>query len=415
MSVKALNKYIETLFRDDHNLRKVYVRGEVSNFRPHPSGHMYFTLKDEESTISVVMFVREALKLDFQLENGMQILVEGRVDVYYKQGKYQIIASSINQDGIGNLYVAYLQLKNKLEKEGLFDERYKKPIPVFPHNIAVLSAKQGAAVRDVVRTLQSRAPFVNIVIFPVPVQGEKAYEKICSTLRNVDQCGFDTIIIARGGGSLEDLYNFNSELLARTIFDCQTPIISGIGHETDFTICDFVSDFRAVTPTGAAIKATPDCKELRKNSELLKRQLINSMNLRINDESRKLDRLIHSYFFENPDQLYNNELLRLSSLEQSLVSSITMFDTHNRQILNNLVISLENSFNENIKDRQHRLKLDIEKLDAYSPLKILSRGYSLVYKDETLIKSADAINQEDVLTIKLSDGKIKSKVIEVEK
>ena len=288
ISVFALNKYIKAKMNQDVSLQNVYIKGEISNYRPHPSGHLYFTLKDENSRVSAIMFASAARKMSFQIENGMQVFIHASVSVYEASGQYQLYVQTIQQDGIGNLYLQYEALKRKLEKEGLFDLKYKQSIRSFPKGIAVLSAKQGAAVQDIVRTIHLRFPFAKVIVFPIPVQGKNAYLQIIETLKQVDTLGFDTIILARGGGSIEDLWNFNEEDLARCVFACQTPIITGIGHETDFTICDFVSDYRSATPTAAAVKATPDQKELRVYQENLQRQLLYKMKHRLDVQRQYL-------------------------------------------------------------------------------------------------------------------------------
>ena len=274
INVLTLNQYIKSKLNEDAILSNIYIKGEISNYRPHPSGHIYFTLKDEYSRIQAVMFASHAKNLDFKVDNGKEVLINGYVSVYEVSGNYQLYVTNMQENGAGALYQKFEQLKNKLENEGLFDQQHKKDIPSFPSRIAVLSAKQGAALQDVLRTIHLRFPFTQVVIFPIPVQGNGAYKEIMKTLKYVDALRFNTIIIARGGGSIEDLWNFNEEELARVIYDLKTPIISGVGHETDFTICDFVSDYRAATPTAAAIKATADQNELKKQRLYLHNQLM---------------------------------------------------------------------------------------------------------------------------------------------
>ncbi len=415
ISVHSLNQYIKARFQQDVQLQNVYIKGEVSNYRPHPSGHLYFTLKDETSRVSAIMFASSAKKMKFHLENGMHVLVQARVAVYEVNGTYQLNVLRIDQDGIGNLYLAFQQLKDKLEKEGLFDQKYKKEIPRFPHSIAVLSAKQGSAVMDVIRTIHNRAPFVNVVVFPIPVQGENAFITISKVLKEVDRIGFDTIILARGGGSIEDLINFNSELLARTIFDLKTPLISGIGHETDFTICDFVSDIRAVTPTGAAIIATPDCKELKRKIFDDKKKLISVMDKKIELEKRHLNYLTHSYILKNPEQLYANQLMKVSQLEDNLFSKIKLFEQRHQQNNTILIQRLIKAIHQKIDYQNYKLRIQIEKLDAFSPLKILSRGYHLVYKDNHMIKSINELEKNDQISIQMNDGQVLASVKQVKK
>jgi len=268
---------------------------------------------------------------------------------------------------------------------------------------------------DVIRTIHNRAPFVNVVVFPIPVQGENAFITISKVLKEVDRIGFDTIILARGGGSIEDLMNFNNELLARTIFDLKTPLISGIGHETDFTICDFVSDIRAVTPTGAAIIATPDCKELKRKIYDDKKKLISVMDKKIELEKRHLNYLTHSYILKNPEQLYANQLMKVSQLEDNLFSKIKLFEQRHQQNNTILIQRLIKAIHQKIDYQNYKLRIQIEKLDAFSPLKILSRGYHLVYKDNHMIKSINELEKNDQISIQMNDGQVLASVKQVKK
>lgn len=403
ISVFALNKYIKAKMNQDVSLQNVYIKGEISNYRPHPSGHLYFTLKDENSRVSAVMFASYAKHLDFKVENGKQVFIRANVSVYEITGQYQLYVQTMQEDGIGNLYLQFEKLKKKLEKEGLFDPKYKKKIPAFPKSIAVLSAKQGAAVQDVVKTLQLRFPFTKVIVFPIPVQGKNAYIKIIETLQQVDHIGFDTIILARGGGSIEDLWNFNEENLARCIFNLKTPIITGIGHETDFTICDFVSDYRGVTPTAAAIHASPDQNELKKQRILLHEQLLYRMKQNLHMKRQNLDRLQNSYYLKNPDYLYSNELLRLSHLQDQLFHQLKIFDMKSYQKLFNYQRLLKEKIDKKIADYEKTTQMKISQLDALSPLKVMQRGYTLIKKDNHVIKSANDLKKGDIVHIIFSD------------
>ncbi|MCD8027844.1 MAG: exodeoxyribonuclease VII large subunit [Erysipelotrichaceae bacterium] len=400
LSVYALNRYIKNQFDQDVNLQNIYIKGEISNYRPHPSGHIYFTLKDEHAKINSIMFASFAKKLKFQLENGMQVLIHGYVSVYEASGQYQLYVQSMQKDGIGLLHERYEMLKKQLEQEGLFDISHKKDIPSYPKSIAVLSAKQGAAVQDIVRTIHLRFPIVRVFVFPIPVQGKEAYKKIVEVLRSVDKIGFDTIIIARGGGSIEDLWNFNEEDLARCIYACQTPIISGIGHETDFTICDFVSDYRAVTPTAAAIKATPDKMEMSRQINQLNEQLIYRMNQYLISKKICLDRLQKSYYLTNAEILYSNEILRLMNLSDHLSHYLKIFEMNNRQLLNDNINLLQQNFIKLLKNKQNTLQQNIISLDALSPLKVMQRGYVLIHHQNTMIKSSSLLNKDDEIDSK---------------
>lgn len=394
----------------DVALQNVYIKGEISNYRPHPSGHLYFTLKDEKSRVSAIMFSSQSQKLDFKIENGMQVLVAASVSVYEVTGQYQLYVQTIQQDGIGNLYLQFETLKQKLYKEGLFDESHKKQIPIYPKSIAVLSAKQGAAVQDVVRTIHLRFPFTKTIVFPIPVQGKDAYLEIIEVLRQVDEIGFDTVLLVRGGGSIEDLWNFNEERLVRHVFNMKTPVITGIGHETDFTLCDFVSDYRGVTPTAAAMKATPDQHQLRKNIAGLNQQLCYKIEYIVEKNKKNLIRLKQSYYLKNPEVIYLNEILRLSKFQDQLSYQFHVFDIKIFKKLQNYQIHLKQNIDLRLQLQQSLLHQRISQLDALSPLKVLNRGYSLVTKDNQVIKSSKELNKKDLIEIQFHDGKLKAKV-----
>ena len=410
LSVYALNQYLKAKFNQDVALQNVYIKGEISNYRPHPSGHLYFTLKDENSRISAVMFASAAKKLDFDIENGMQVLIHAQVSVYEVSGQYQLYVKTIEQDGIGQLYLKYEALKKKLFVEGLFDEEHKKAIPVYPRGIAVLSAKQGAGLQDILRTIHLRFPFTKVIVFPIPVQGQGAYLQIIHTLKQVDKLGFDTIILARGGGSIEDLWNFNEEDLARCIYDLNTPLISGVGHETDFTICDFVSDYRAATPTAAAVKATPNQHELKQQLNQLNKQLNTLMKQKIDLSSQRLTHLKNSYTFMNPEMMYSNEILRLNHLQDRLIHCYSTFDEH---VFNDIVDhqnQLKHRIDNLILQKDYELKKMIATLDALSPLKVMQRGYTIIKKDDHIINSGKQLNKGDCIQIQFIDEVKKAKI-----
>ena len=410
ISVFALNKYIHAKIKQDVSLSNIYIKGEISNYRPHPSGHLYFTLKDEHSRINAIMFASNAHFLDFELENGMQVLIQGHVSVYEVTGQYQLNVKKMEQDGLGKLYLQFEILKKSLEKEGLFDQSHKKPIPVFPKSIAILSAKQGAGLRDVVSLIQSRFPFSKVVIFPIPVQGKNAYFQIVQTLESVDKLGFDTIIIARGGGSIEELWNFNEELLARAIYKAQTPIISAIGHETDFTICDFVSDIRARTPTDAAVIATPDQSELKIHLHLISKSLIDHYQRYLKLQEQKLIRLKHSYFLTNPENIYVNEIIRLTSLKDRLIHQGHLFDIKQAEKLKKYQTQLVSYMNNQLTYKNHQVQKYIIQLDALSPLKVMRRGYTFIESHQNLVRSAKEVKQGDMIDITFYDGKHKAQI-----
>ena len=410
ISVFALNKYIHAKIKQDVSLSNIYIKGEISNYRPHPSGHLYFTLKDEHSRINAIMFASNAHFLDFELENGMQVLIQGHVSVYEVTGQYQLNVKKMEQDGLGKLYLQFEILKKSLEKEGLFDQSHKKPIPAFPKSIAILSAKQGAGLRDVVSLIQSRFPFSKVVIFPIPVQGKNAYFQIVQTLESVDKLGFDTIIIARGGGSIEELWNFNEELLARAIYKAQTPVISAIGHETDFTICDFVSDIRARTPTDAAVIATPDQSELKIHLHLISKSLIDHYQRYLKLQEQKLIRLKHSYFLTNPENIYVNEIIRLTSLKDRLIHQGHLFDIKQAEKLKKYQTQLVSYMNNQLTYKNHQVQKYIIQLDALSPLKVMRRGYTFIESHQNLVRSAKEVKQGDMIDITFYDGKHKAQI-----
>lgn len=410
ISVHTLNKYIRSKFDQDISLHNVYIKGEISNYRPHPSGHLYFTLKDDHSRVSAVMFASLAQKLAFKLENGMQVFIRARVSVYEITGEYQLYVQSIEQDGLGKLYLEFENLKKRLANEGLFDAKYKKPISHFPRSIALLSAKSGDAVHDFIQIAHSRFPHVRIILFPIPVQGKNAYLKIIETLQAVDRIGFDLIVITRGGGSIENLWNFNEEALARTIFQCQTPIISAVGHEMDFTICDFVSDLRCPTPTAAAVSATPDQQKLKDHLHELEEQLVYRMKQYLQIKKQVLYRLENSYFLTTPEALYSQEILRLTHIKDQLSYQFKVFNIKTYQQLSQHQKRLKEQLDQNIQKQNYKIKQLIIQLDALSPLKVMQRGYTLVQKDQQLIKSYQDLKTGDLIDIQFYDGIKKAEI-----
>ena len=365
VSVHALNRYIKAVLDSDMQLRTVYIRGEISNYRPHPSGHMYFTLKDDqtESSISAIMFASQARYLKFRLRDGMKVFITAQVSVFERAGRYQLYVRSMQEDGLGNLYLRFNELKQTLEKEGLFNTMHKKAIPVMPERLAILSARQGAALQDVLRILHQRYPLVRRDIYPVPVQGRDAYKYIVETLRQVDQLGYSTILLVRGGGSIEDLWNFNEEALARCIYDLKTPIITGVGHETDFTLVDYVSDLSAPTPTAAAVAAVPSQKELLSHLENKIMQLSNVMRKTIYLEKQKLEQYTHSYVFTDPSRIFETKFMKLDNVHLKLnnykirIKQKSHYEMHKKAIqLNTLIKQKQLIETKNISNKQELLK-----------------------------------------------------------
>lgn len=430
LTVTALNRYLKAKIDADSQLQKIYIMGEISNFKHHSSGHLYFTLKDENSRVNAVMFSSKARKLPFEPANGMKVFIQASVSIYDVAGTYQLYVDKMEQDGLGNLFLRYEQLKKQLAGEGLFSPENKKQIPKFPSRIAVLSGYPSAALADVVRTIKLRFPVVRIVAFPIPVQGKDAYIKICRMLKYVDSLNFNTIIIARGGGSLEELWNFNEELLARAIFECKTPIISGVGHEVDFTICDFVADYRAATPTAAAIKATPDLMELKQNVANVEYTLSTLMKQKINIYKENFNRLSSFYLFKNPNKLYEDKKAKvdylydklcyafndnLNSQKNKTTNLIQVFNHQTNLFLTNQKNQLkviDHTMNMEIKRKlqinQEKYRFLISKLSTLSPLKTLERGYAIVLKNEQVVASSNSLSSGDEIEIKMKDGSKKA-------
>ena len=433
LTVSTLNRYLKAKIDSDEQLQKILIKGEVSNFKHHSSGHLYFTLKDETSRINAVMFASKARKLPFEVENSMKVLIQASVSVYDVAGTYQLYVDNIEQDGLGNLYLRYEQLKKALALEGLFDQEHKQEIPKFPSKIAVLSAYPSAALADIVRTIKLRFPVVRVIVFPIPVQGKGAYLHIINTLNYVDSLGFNTIIIARGGGSLEDLWNFNEEALARAIYNCKTPIISGVGHEIDYTICDFVADCRCATPTAAGIKATPDLVELKQNVNNINYTLNTLMKQKITLNKQMLNKLNSFYLFKNPNKLFEDKKVKIDYLSDRLKDIFTynlnlqsnkaknLIQTFNHQAnlftleqknhLNLINQTMEQLMKQKIKYEKEKLYYTLSKLNTLSPLKVLERGYAIVLKEDNVVLTVNELKTGDKIKIKMKDGS-KNAIIE---
>ncbi len=385
LTVSELNIYIKNLFERDRTLSSVSVKGEISNFILHRSGHLYFTLKDGEGQIKSVMFRSAAARLKFIPENGMKVVVHGSVAVYQRDGTYQIYVNSIEPDGVGALYLAYEQLKAKLSTEGLFDEIYKKALPEYPERIGVITSPTGAAVRDIINVLGRRFPYAKVYLYPSLVQGEGASENLIRALDYFEASKLcDVIIIGRGGGSIEDLWAFNSEALARKIFSLNIPIISAVGHETDFTICDFVADMRAPTPSAAAEIAVPDIRELIFRIDSYNERLVSAL---LRTVERKREQLL---------SLSDREAVR--NPMTAVLKSKELIDGYKEDILKGIKAV--------IKDKKSELLLLTEKLNALSPLSVLERGYAIVEHNLKRIKSIGDISVGDKVELRLSDGKV---------
>ncbi len=390
ISVSDLNRYMKEKVADDEYLKSVFVRGEISNFKHHYTGHMYFTLKDENSLIKCIMFKSSTLTLNFVPKDGMKVNVLGSVAVFERDGVYQIYCKAMQEDGVGDLYAKFKELKDKLEKEGLFDAEHKKKIPMMPKVIGVLTSNTGAVIRDIINVSTRRNPNCYIRLYPVPVQGPGAAEKIVDAIRFMNEHKLaDVLIVARGGGSLEDLWPFNEEIVARAIYDSELPVISAVGHETDFTIADFVADLRAPTPSAAAELAVTDIFDLQDRINLYQRRLQLLLRKKVEVLRLRYEKCMKSRCFTDPSYMFQDRYLKLDSL----------------------VKNLEKAVNLKMKDYKLKTVEKITKLDAMSPLKTLARGYTVVEKDDKLVKSVKDLKKDDIINVRLNDGKIDAKII----
>ena len=390
MTVTDLNSYIKSKFTEDEFLNNVLVKGEISNFKKHYTGHMYFTLKDENCLIKCVMFKSYAEKLDFLPKDGMKVIVLGTVSVYERDGVYQIYTKAMEEDGLGDLYKKFEKLKQDLEEKGFFDKEHKKPIPKMPKIIGVLTSKTGSVVKDIINVSTRRNPNVNIRIFPVPVQGEGAAQKIARAIQYMnDNSLADVLILARGGGSLEDLWPFNEECVAEAIYNSNLPVISAVGHETDFTISDFTADLRAPTPSAAAELAVPNIEDIKEKLEIYKNRLKDSLITKLDYMHLRYEKCMSSVIFKEPKRIIYDNYLKVDT---------------NIKKLENLI---------KIKQKEEKTKYIevVSKLDALSPLKTLTRGYSITQKDGKIVKESKQLKTGDEINIKFLDGEKNAKII----
>ena len=394
-TVSQVNEYIKMLIEDEIQLQDMYVSAEISNFKHHSTGHMYFTLKDESSEIRAVMFRAYASRLNFRVENGMKVLVHARVGVYEKAGSYQLYVDSMQPDGIGALYLAYEQLKSKLASEGLFNEEYKKPLPKFPKRIGVITSPTGAAIRDIIKVATRRCPLSDIILYPAAVQGRESAFELTRAIEHFNLINnVDVIIIGRGGGSLEDLWSFNDEALARAIFASDIPVVSAVGHEIDFTICDFVADVRAATPSHAAELVTPNCEELRIRIDNIYTSLKNTVLGTLSEYRLLIDGYMKSKALKDPMYLFDEKRMRL-------------VDTTDK---------LFNAMNYKNKELRSTLTTVSASLTALNPLAVLARGYGAVFNNENgVIKSVENVRIGDKIKVKLSDGSLIASVGNIER
>lgn len=391
INIIDLNNYIKSRIDEDVHLNKVYLKGEISNFKNHTRGHLYFTLKDDYARISAIMFYNNAINLNFKPEDGMNVLIEGRISCYPAQGTYQIYVEKMEMDGLGNLYIEYEKLKKKLESQGLFDASHKKPIPKFPKKIGIITASTGAAVRDIISTIKRRFPICETILFPTLVQGDGAKENIVKQIKRANEYDLDVIICGRGGGSIEDLWAFNEEMVALAIYESKIPIISAVGHEPDFTIADYVADLRAPTPTGAAEMAVPTIMEIN--------NMLSQYCIRLN---------------KNIKNTVNNNFIRLRNSKNAYVlkNPLALYETK-EQKLDGYIESLNSLINININNKEHKYEILVNTLKLVNPLSILEKGYSLVEKDNKLINNSKDLQINDIIDIKLFKGEVKAEIREV--
>ena len=417
LSVTALTKYIKYKFDNDVHLKNVLLKGEISNFKHHSRGHFYFTLKDDNAQISAIMFASSAKNVVFKPMSGMSVLVEGYLTLYEASGQYQIYVKSMSEDGLGNLHVAYEQLKKKLEGEGLFDARHKQPIPKFPHTIGVLTSPTGAAVQDIINIVNRRYPLADIIIYPTLVQGEFAKDNIVANIKkcNSDKL-VDVIILGRGGGSIEDLWPFNEEEVAYEIFKSTIPIISSVGHETDFTISDFVADLRAPTPSGGAELAVPSQEELFKYLERLNDRAKISLERVMKTKQQAYQRVIDSYVLRDPLRMTEDKNMKLDCLKEKLelLNPINRVQQSKLELIN-LDNALQIRFENVLKKKQNIYNLSINKLELLNPLSIMKKGYGVVKVNDKMIKSVDQVKKNENITVMVNDGSILATVTDIER
>lgn len=414
LTITAITRYLKYKLDSDEHLKNVFLKGEISNFKAHSTGHLYFSLKDETSKINAIMFSVNAKKLKFHPQDGSKVLLVGRISVYEATGNYQIYVEDMIEDGVGNLYIAYEKLKAELAKEGLFDDSHKKKIPKIPSKVGIITAPTGAAIKDIISTIRRRFPLCETILFPSLVQGENAAVDIVKNIKLADTYGLDVLIVGRGGGSIEDLWPFNEEIVARAIYEANVPIISAVGHEVDFTIADFVSDLRAPTPTGAAELAVPNQTDVLKHIEQLRIRANENIYKKINYQKLYLDSLKNSFVIKSPMIMYENKKQKLDmNLEKikNLINNILEV----RKSKFNLLKSnyLLNNPNEIYKHQQTRLENIIDKLNIINPLNTLKRGYTLTYFDGNIVKDIKDIKVGNVIKTRFTNGTVESTVTNI--
>lgn len=392
-SVTQVNSYIKNMFVQDYLLTRISVKGEISNCKYHTSGHIYFTLKDRSGTLSAVMFAGQRKGLSFQLQEGQQVIVTGSVDVYERDGKYQLYAREIVRDGTGDLFEQFCRLRDELEEMGMFASEYKQPIPKYAKTVGIVTASTGAAIRDIMNIAARRNPYVQLVLYPALVQGERAKYSIVKGIQTLDRMGLDVIIVGRGGGSMEDLWAFNEEMVARAIFACETPVISAVGHETDVTIADYVADMRAPTPSAAAELAVFDYEQFEGQVQMYRQALQRTMERQVEKRRYHVEQYRLRLQLHHPGHQLREKQQRLADLEDRM-----------RELLL-----------QNLTDNRHRLALLAGRLSALSPLDKISRGFGYITaEDGKKVESAGQVQPGELLSVRLQDGTIKTRILEIE-
>lgn len=411
LTVTDINNYIKNIVDGDFFLSNVTLKGEISNLKFHTRGHLYFSLKDENSKINAVMFNYKNLGLNFIPKDGMNVIVKGKVSVFTTGGSYQITVSNMKEDGIGNLYILFEELKRRLEREGLFSPEHKKKLPRIPKKVGVITASTGAAVKDIISTINRRFPLTEIILFPTLVQGVGAKENIVKMINEANESDVDVIILGRGGGSIEDLWAFNEEIVARAIYNSNKPIVSAVGHEIDFTISDFVSDMRAPTPTGAAELVVPSKVEIQSYLNDYKGRIISVINKKIKSYTDTFSKLKNTYILKNPISMYEIDEQKLDNMLEKLGSIMTYKLEREKSKLNNL----SKMISPNILNRLDKEKIKLEnietKLNLLNPENILKKGYSLTLVEGKIVKSINSVKKGSIIDTKFSDGIIKSEVL----
>lgn len=411
LTVTDINNYIKNIVDGDFFLSNVTLKGEISNLKFHTRGHLYFSLKDENSKINAVMFNYKNLGLNFIPKDGMNVIVKGKVSVFTTGGSYQITVSNMKEDGIGNLYILFEELKRRLQKEGLFSPEHKKKLPRIPKKVGVITASTGAAVKDIISTINRRFPLTEIILFPTLVQGVGAKENIVKMINEANESDVDVIILGRGGGSIEDLWAFNEEIVARAIYNSTKPIVSAVGHEIDFTISDFVSDMRAPTPTGAAELVVPSKVEIQSYLNDYKGRIISVINKKIKSYTDTFSKLKSTYILKNPISMYEIDEQKLDNMLEKLGSIMTYKLEREKSKLN----SLSKMISPNMLNRLDKEKIKLEnietKLNLLNPENILKKGYSLTLVEGKIVKSINSVKKGSIIDTKFSDGIIKSEVL----